>query len=121
LQTPEDELLIIGSPVYECRVQRNALDWFQTIEAHTTPNVCVVVYGNCAYDDALIQIKNNLIKRGCVPIACAAFVAQHSFSSHKKPIAHGRPDTDDLNQAKLFGEEIRKKCYQLNQSAILPM
>jgi flavodoxin/NAD-dependent dihydropyrimidine dehydrogenase PreA subunit len=113
LQTSENELLIIGVPVYEGRVQDNALNWLQTIEAHNTPTACIVVYGNRAYDDALIQIKNILIKRKCVPIACAAFVAQHTFSSHKTPIAHGRPDADDLNQAKLFGENIRKKMFAI--------
>lgn len=67
LQTSENELLIIGAPVYEGRVQENALNWLQTIEAHHTPPVCIVVYGNRAYDDALIQIKNTLIADGCVP------------------------------------------------------
>jgi hypothetical protein len=86
LQTSENELLIIGAPVYEGRVQENALNWLQTIEAHNTPTVCIVVYGNRTYDYALIQIKNTLIGDGCVPIACAAFVAQHSFSSPKLPI-----------------------------------
>jgi flavodoxin len=36
LQTSENELLIIGAPVYDGRVHSNALDWFQTIEAHNT-------------------------------------------------------------------------------------
>lgn len=113
LQTSENELLIIGAPVYEGRVQENALNWLQTIEAHNTPTVCIVVYGNRTYDDALIQIKNTLIEDGCVPIACAAFVAQHSFSSPKLPIAHGRSDADDLNQARLFGNEVRRKMLSI--------
>ncbi len=119
LQTAENELLIIGAPVYDGRVQQNALDWLQTIEAHDTLTVCIVVYGNRAYDDALIQIKNTLIKNGCLPIACAAFVAQHSFSTRKTPIAHGRPDANDLNQARLFGEEIRKKMFAIESISSL--
>ena len=116
LQTSKNELLIIGAPVYDGRVQINALNWLQTIEAHDTPTACIVVYGNRAYDDALIQIKNTLKKDGCVPIACAAFIAQHSFSSSKTPIAHGRPDADDLNQARLFGEEIREKMLSIESA-----
>jgi ferredoxin len=53
------------------------------------------------------------LKDGCVPVACAAFVAQHSFSRRKTPIAHGRPDADDLNQARLFGGKIRKKMLSI--------
>lgn len=57
LQTSENELLIIGVPVYFGRVQTNAIEWLHTIEAHNTLTVCIVVYGNRAYDDALLELN----------------------------------------------------------------
>ena len=50
------------------------------LQAHNTPAVCVVVYGNRAYDDALLELKDILTERGCRPIAGAAFIGEHSFS-----------------------------------------
>ena len=57
-----------------------------------TPAVCVVVYGNRAYDDALLELKDILARRGCRPIAGAAFIGEHSFATPETPTARGRPD-----------------------------
>jgi len=113
LQTYENELVIIGAPVYFGRVQANAIEWLNTIEFHNTPTVCIVVYGNRAYDDALLELKNTTVKNGGVPIACAAYIGEHSFSNSETPIAAGRPDADDLSNAQLFGEKIREKILSV--------
>lgn len=113
LQTSENELLIIGVPVYFGRVQTNAIEWLHTIEAHNTPTVCIVVYGNREYNDALLELKDTMVKNGGIPIACAAYIGEHSFSNSETPIAAGRPDADDLSHAKLFGEKIREKILSV--------
>ncbi len=113
LQTSEKGLLIIGVPVYFGRVQTKAIEWLYTIKAYNTPAVCVVVYGNREYDDALLELKDTMAKNGCIPIACAAFIGEHSFSNSETPIAPGRPDADDLSQAELFGEKIREKILSV--------
>lgn len=112
-ETPEDELLIVGVPVYFGRVQTNAIEWLNTIKGHNTPAVCIVVYGNREYDDALLELKEAMVNIGCKPIACGAYIGEHSFSSSEAPIAAGRPDFDDLLHAKSFGEEIRKKITSI--------
>ena len=108
-----NELLLIGVPVYFGRVQTTALEWLDTIEARDTPTVCVVVYGNRDYDDALLELKETMVKRGCRPIAGAAYIGEHSFSRPETPIAVGRPDADDLRHAEAFGEKIRQKIAVL--------
>jgi len=109
LQTGENELLIVGVPVYMGRVPEVIREWLQSIEALNTPTVCIVVYGNRVYDDALRELKDILTADGCVPIAAGAFIGEHSFSSDETPIAIGRPDLRDLSQAEEFGLIIRKK------------
>lgn len=113
LRTSERDLIIIGMPVYFGRVQTNAIEWLHTIKAHNTPTVCVVVYGNRDYDDALLELKDTAVKIGCLPIACAAFIGEHSFSNSEAPIAAGRPNTDDLSRAEFFGEKIREKILSV--------
>jgi NAD-dependent dihydropyrimidine dehydrogenase PreA subunit len=71
--------------------------------------LCVVVYGNRAYDDALLELKNIMTKSGCKPIACAAYIGEHSFSNPETPVAEGRPDAQDLHHAELFGRKIDEK------------
>ena len=109
LIVPENEMLVIGVPVYMGRVPALLMDWLNAIQAHNTPAVCVVVYGNRVYDDALIELKNCLANRGCIPIAGAAFIGEHSFSDAGTPTAEGRPDENDLHVAEVFGQKIREK------------
>ncbi|MCM1565379.1 MAG: EFR1 family ferrodoxin [Dehalobacter sp.] len=113
LQTSENELLVIGVPVYSGRAPAVAIDWLGTLKARGTPAVCVVVYGNRAYDDALLELKDTVARQGCVPVACAAFIGEHSFSSAETPVAADRPDAGDVNQAELFGKRINEKLHSI--------
>jgi ferredoxin/protein involved in ribonucleotide reduction len=113
LLAAENDLLVIGVPVYMGRVPEIVVEWLSAIQARNTPAVCVVVYGNRVYDDALLELKNIVTQRGCVPIACAAYIGEHSFSSSETPVAHGRPDPDDLNHAERFGRKVREKLQSI--------
>jgi ferredoxin/menaquinone-dependent protoporphyrinogen IX oxidase len=107
LQTLDNELLIVAVPVYMGRVPGVLSDWLHAIKARNTPTVCIVVYGNRAYENALLELKDILTERGCQPIAGAAFIGEHSFSSTEFPSSVGRPDSNDLLCAEKFGCEIR--------------
>jgi ferredoxin len=113
-QTSENELLVVAVPVYMGRVPTLLIEWLHAIKTRNTPAVCVVVYGNRVYDNALLELKDILIKCGCIPIAGAAYIGEHSFSSSETPIAEGRPNLSDLNQAELFGCKINEKLLSVS-------
>jgi ferredoxin len=114
LHTSEHELLVVAVPVYMGRVPALLQDWLNALEAAGTPTVCVVVYGNRVYDNALLELKDIVTSRGCIPIACAAYVGEHSFSSSRFPVAPGRPDAEDLDHALAFGQRVRAKLESLS-------
>ena len=116
LQTSENELLVVGVPVYGGRVPALLTEWLHMIKARNTPAVCIVVYGNRAYDNALLELKDTLAKCGCIPIAGAAYIGEHSFSSSETPTAEGRPDASDLNHAELFGRKINEKLLSVSSA-----
>ncbi|MEG6551589.1 EFR1 family ferrodoxin [Desulfocurvibacter africanus] len=120
LLTSENELLVVAVPVYMGRVPALLTEWLNALQAHDTPTVCVVVYGNRAYEDALLELKNILTKCGCIPIACAAYIGEHSFSSSERPVAQGRPDKNDLSHAGAFGQMIRKKLQSIASISEVP-
>ena len=120
LRTSNDELLIVGVPVYMGRVPALLREWMQAIEAHQTPTVCVVVYGNRAYENALLELQDILTSRGCVPVAGAAYIGEHSFSVHGIPVALGRPDENDLEHARVFGMKIGEKLRSISTVLQLP-
>jgi ferredoxin len=119
LRTSENELLIVGVPVYMGRVPALVSEWLQGFQAHNTPAVGIVVYGNRAYDDALLELTDILTERGCRPIAGAAFIGEHSFSSAETPTAKGRPDADDLKYAEQFGEKIQETLRSVSSATQL--
>lgn len=116
LQTSENELLVVGVPVYLGRVPALLCEWLHAIKARHTPAVCVVVYGNRVYDNALLELKDILIKCGCKPMAGAAYIGEHSFSSPETPTAEGRPDASDLNHAECFGRKISEKLRSVSSA-----
>jgi ferredoxin len=120
LQTSDHDLLIVGVPVYMGRVPALAAGWLQELKAHNTPSVCVVVYGNRAYEDALLELNDILVQRGCRPVAGAALIGHHSFSTEETPTAVGRPDAGDLEHAELFGQKIREKLRLVASAGRIP-
>ena len=105
---------LIGMPVYSGRIPALARErMLSCVHGSGQKAVLVVVYGNRAYDDALRELRDLALEMGFVPIAAAAFVGEHSFSTKDCPIAEGRPDQCDLSRAFEFGEKIREKLLEM--------
>ena len=113
LRVSQDDLLILGVPVYMGRVPALLMEWLHAVRAQNTAAVPVVVYGNRTYEDALLELADILSGCGCRPIAGAAFVGEHSFSDAETPTAQGRPDEDDLQHAESFGRLVQEKFYTI--------
>jgi ferredoxin len=104
-----DELVIIGAPVYGGRIPSEAVRRLRRLKANETPAAIVVVYGNRAYEDALLELRDLVTQLGCRPVAAGAFIGEHSYSTQTTPIAYGRPDAQDLAQALEFGELVQRQ------------
>lgn len=115
LQAPEkkefgsDALAVITVPVYGGHVAPLALERMKDLRADGTPVVIVVVYGNRAYEKALVELDAFVSGLGFKVIAGGTFVGEHSYSSDRYPIAAGRPDDEDLKFAEEFGAKVRIK------------
>ncbi len=104
-----DELAVIAAPVYGGRLPYTAVRRLRNVKGGQGPAVLVVVYGNRAYEDALIELNDIALEQGFQPIAGAAFIGEHSFDTPETPIATGRPDEADLDKAEAFGEQVKVK------------
>ncbi len=111
-QLDANDLAIIGMPVYRGRLPRTATERFQPLEGDGTPAVAIVVYGNRAYEDALLELCDRCIAQGFRLVGAAAFIGQHSFSSAQHPIAENRPTPQDLEQAEQLGRRVRELMEQ---------
>jgi hypothetical protein len=89
------------------------MERLESIRGLDTPAVLVVVYGNRAYEKALMELDAFAIPHGLKVIAGATFIGEHSYSTDKCPIADGRPNESDLDYAEDFGKKIMEKFRQL--------
>jgi ferredoxin len=110
----KNELVIIGAPVYAGRLPAVAVERLKKLKADKTPAVIVVVYGNRAFEDALLELKDVVQEVGFIPVAGGAFIGEHSFATDEVLIANGRPDIQDIETARTFGVKIKNWTSDLS-------
>jgi ferredoxin len=119
---PRHALALIGAPVYAGRIPPDMRARFRRLKGNGALAVVVVVYGNRAYEDALLELRDMATDAGFRPIAAGAFIGEHSYSQKSTPIALGRPDAEDLAKAMAFGRQIRSKVESLSPAdAAIPI
>jgi len=108
----EETIALLGAPVYGGRLPAEAVARLRQVHGNNAPAVLVVVYGNRAYEDALRELHDLAVEADFRPIAAAAFIGEHSYSTAAQPIAPGRPDNADIEKAIAFGQQVREKLAQ---------
>lgn len=101
-----EHLAIIGVPVYAGRVPNLARFKLEKLSGNGAKAILVTSFGNRAYDNALVELRDILLAQNFMPIAAAAAVARHTIA---KVYADGRPNSDDLEELAVFGDKISKK------------
>lgn len=110
---PED-LVVFGGPVFGGVLPAPAELALRTCRGHDTPAVICAVYGNRAFDDALVQLYDQLTAQGFQVIAGAGLLARHTLALS---VAQGRPDADDFADYHHFADAIRTKLESENFQA----
>lgn len=103
----QSDLVLIGVPVYAGRVPETAISRIGKLRGDGIPAAVIAVYGNRAYDDALLELKNIMFEKGFDVISAASFIGEHSYTTEESPIAFGRPDDKDLEIANIYGKKLR--------------
>ena len=78
---------VFAVPVFAGRVPAPAREAMRRIAGAGAPAVAVAVYGNRAFEDALLELCDLLTARAFVPVAAGAFIAEHSML---RTVAAGR-------------------------------
>ena len=108
-----DNLVVISMPVFAGRVPALAVERLRHIEANGAKCVIVAVYGNRAYDDALVEMEDVATEMGFHIIAAIAAIAEHSIV---RKYGAGRPDATDAADLKAFASTIAQKIDSSDNS-----
>jgi len=98
-----EDVCLIGVPSFGGRVPFIGLERLRQTRAKGAMAVVVVVFGNRAYDDTLLELKNEAIACGYMVGAAVAAVAEHSIM---RQYGEGRPDAQDEAELRQFSKEI---------------
>jgi len=108
------DLVVLGVPVYAGRVPNLIMPYIKDmIHGNGALAVPVVLYGNRNFDDGLMELRNLLRDNGFHPLAAAAVVGEHSFSTI---LGAGRPDTEDMALVAKLADEAAKKVQALTEA-----
>lgn len=98
-----DDIVIFAMPVYAGRLPKVAVEHMSGLKGDGQRCVVMCVYGNRAYDDAVIELCDLAVAKGFRPIAAGAFIARHSIFPQ---VAATRPDSRDRGALAAFAELI---------------
>ena len=101
----EDEFALIAFPVFGGRIPALAAQRLKAVAANGAKCAIVVVYGNRAYDDALVELKDLSESCGFRVVAAVSASAEHSIV---REYGAGRPDKDDREELEAFGRSIKE-------------
>lgn len=100
------QMVLFAAPVFGGRIPALVAQRICGWVGHGAWAVTAAVYGNRAFDDALLELNDCVQAQGFLPVASAALLAEHSMV---KTVAAGRPDEGDSQQMQTFGAQILEK------------
>ncbi len=105
------DLVVLGSPVYAGRIPNLLAPYIASFQGGGALGVPVVLFGNRAFDDALMELRNLMEESGFRTLAAGGFIGEHSFG---RLLGTGRPDGADLALVTKFAGEIWTKLAGLS-------
>ena len=113
----KDDIAVIAVPSYGGRVPSLAAQRISKIHGNQAQCIIICVYGNRAYEDTLIELKDIAEKSGFMVIAAIAAIAEHSIMHQ---YATGRPDSKDKQELQDFAKKILEKINNIVEEISAP-
>lgn len=101
----KEDVCLVAVPSFGGRVPEAAATRLRQMRGNSARAVLIVAYGNRAYDDTLLELRDVLTEAGFRPLAAVAAVAEHSIV---RQFAAGRPDAADCAELTAFAEKVRE-------------
>lgn len=97
------DLVVFGTPTYAGRIPNKLLPFVQSgFQGNGALAVPVAVFGNRSYDNALMELRNELEAHGFHTVAAAGVPTEHVFSAK---LATGRPNETDKQALAAFAAQ----------------
>lgn len=115
VEKSESDLVVIAVPVFGGRIPTVAAEKLKELDGNGKMAVTIVVYGNRAYEDALLELNHVVEEKGFRIIASAAMIAQHSIAPE---VGKGRPDEQDKSSILNFAGKVLDKIESGSEESV---
>lgn len=102
----QEDLVYIGVPSYGGRVPETATERISRMKGNGALAVVVVSFGNRAYEDTLLELKQTAKKQGFHVVGGAAAVTEHNIMHQ---FGTGRPDEADQQELQEFAGKLKER------------
>lgn len=99
-----EDVCWVAVPSFGGRVPAVAVERLLQLQGNGARAVAIVVYGNRAFDDTLLELRDTLTRCGFRTVAAVGAVAEHSIM---RQYGAGRPDAADRAELNGFAEKIK--------------
>ncbi len=117
VQIAQEDLALFVLPSFAGRCPQLALEHLQRVKGNKTKAIIVTTFGNRAFDDTLLELKDTVESLDFIPVAALALVTQHSIFPM---FGTGRPDKHDELWLKIAAGQIRAKLETDKQDLKVP-
>lgn len=100
-----NDICVVAVPSFGGRVPAPATTRLAGMTGNGARAILAVVYGNRAYEDTMLELKDTLVNAGFRCVAAVAAVAEHSIMPQ---FASGRPNQKDFAELDQFARQIRE-------------
>lgn len=105
-----NDVCIFAVPSYGGRVPQTAIDRIGHMSGSGARAIAIVVYGNRAQEDTLLELCDTLKSAGFCVVAGICAIAEHSVI---RKFAAGRPDKEDEAELVKFASQISQKLESM--------
>lgn len=111
------DVCFIAMPVIGGRAPSAAIKRLSAMNGCGKKAVLIAVYGNRAFEDALVEMQDAAANAGFTVCAAVAALAEHSIL---RKFAAGRPDAEDAVQLTDFAAKIAAAIENPNPRPVIP-
>lgn len=95
----KNDTCIVAVPSFSGRVPQFIIPILQSLQGNQAKTVLIFTYGNRAFDDTLLELKDTMEQSGFLCYCAIAAVTRHSLLPK---YGAGRPDAKDMAELKRF-------------------
>lgn len=110
----ENDICIVSVPSFSGRVPQFIIPILQNLQGNKTKAILICTYGNRAFDDTLLELKDTMEQSGFLCYCAIAAVTRHSVMPK---YGAGRPDSSDIEEVKQFSVQ----CQNILKESFSPL